>query len=467
VKIFVANLPYKKRIIRRYKCTYNAPSFLLPPIELMYICGMLDNEKDVNIKFLDAIAENKDYSEFISIFKNFSPDIFITILGIETIDKEIRFLSEIKTNLPDCNIVAFGYLPTLFPEEILRKSAVDFIIKGEPEITVQKLYRALKTGSFENLKGINGLVYKNRNKISYGLPQKRIEELDSIPFPMREVININKYSEPLMAKPFTTIQSSRGCPFKCIYCVPSYGRKVVFRSAENVVEEIKVCINRFKIKSIRFMDDTFTLNKERVIKICNLIKKEKLKFKWSILSRPDTISEDVLNSMKSAGCKRIYLGIESGLQRFLDFYRRGYDLKVIERAVRVIKKSNIEVVGFFISGFPIETKDEFRKTIDFAKRLKCDYYILDNLMPYPGTELFKMKKDKIKFSLFPFISDFEDRDEIETRKREKEFYKAVYFNTKFILGKLFSLKFDLNNFISLLQHLKKERTKKELLDKFI
>jgi len=256
--------------------------------------------------------------------------------------------------------------------------------------------------------------------------------LDKIPYPDRSLSKVNLYHEFLLKRPFATVQTMRGCPFDCAFCVRTYGRDVALRSVENVLAEIEELIQRYKIKAIRFMDDTFTLNRNRVIELCEQLLKKGLRFQWSCLSRVDTVDEEMLKIMKRAGCARIYLGIESSSQRVLDCYKKGYNAVRIRPAVKMIKDNDIQVVGFFIVG-GIQHWEELRSDISLAKEAKLDYIVVEKLSQYPGTSLESISRvppfgDTLSFSSKDVPLD-------EAVKWEKEFYREFYFRPEYVLSK--------------------------------
>lgn len=431
MKTLILNLPFTQQIIRRYKCSYNAPTFLLPPIELLSIASIL---KQINedVYFIDAIAERLGPDEVLRKIREISPNFIVSILGIESINSDLRMIKILKDNFKGINFIVFNYLATLFPYEILKSFPVDFILKGEPELTIKNLYLRLQDN--KDFSDLRGLGYKKGGEIKVNDVAERIKNLDVLPFPDRGIVNNNLYGEPFTPKPFTVLYTARGCPFQCIYCVPTYGHQVYFRSSESVVEELGEIEKRFEIKGVRIMDDTFTIKKERVLKICEGIRKKQLKLRWSCLSRPDTIDDEILRELKKAGCIRIYLGIESGSQRMLDYYRRGYKVEKVEEAVNLIRKNKIEIAGFFIVGGPEEKEEDFKETLELTKKIKCNYLIADTLRPYPGTVLFKLLKDRIEFTPIPYLNLYKKKTcEEEAIKREKRFYRTIYLNISYVI----------------------------------
>tara|TARA_Y100000294_G_C8466774_1_gene300953 strand:+ start:105 stop:818 length:714 start_codon:yes stop_codon:yes gene_type:complete len=205
-----------------------------------------------------------------------------------------------------------------------------------------------------------------------------------------------------------------------------------------MIKELKEVIAKQKIKYVRFMDDTFTINKNKVLELCNEIIKEKLNFNWACLSRPDTIDDEIAIKMKEAGCQRVYLGIESGSQKVLDYYKKGCRIEDIIKAANILNKCHIEIFGFLMTGALNETDNDFKKSLDMIKSINVDFVVLDLLMPYPGTDLFDEMKEDIEFSLNPYILRFKDsKQHAVMKKREVLFYKSFYFNIHQIMKQFY------------------------------
>ena len=460
MKCLLLNLPYPVQVTRRYMCSYNSGEFLFPPLELMYLGGIVRGQKKEEVGLLDAVAEKLDIKAVHERIRELNPDFLVTLIGFETFQDDIENINILKEGNPGLKVIAFGYYPTVFPEEILSNSKIDFIIMGEPEITFSELYDCLSKKD-DCISKIDGLAYRlpNGSGITLNKPRNRNIDLDMLPFPEYSLIKREKYNEPFMNKPFAAIQSARGCPFGCRYCVRTYGRELVFRSVNNILNELGQLISKYEIQSIRFIDDTFTVDKNRVIQICKGIIERGLEFKWSCLSRADTIDSEMVSWMSRAGCVRILIGIESGSQKLLDYYGKNYALDKIDSVVGIIRRQGIECVGWFIVGGEAETENDFKKSINLAKKMKFDFIAVSRLCLYPKTQLFEGSESKIDFSLFPYKNRFRDKGlEVESIRREKVFYRSFYLSPPYILrafkfflknpGKTILLALSVVNFVS-------------------
>jgi radical SAM superfamily enzyme YgiQ (UPF0313 family) len=226
-----------------------------------------------------------------------------------------------------------------------------------------------------------------------------IGDLDSMPFPARDLVPYKKYTSLLATSSVvTTMFTSRGCPYKCSFCDrPHLGSVFRYRSAEDVVAEMEECI-RMGIGEILIYDDTFTVNRQRVMDICNLILKKRLKFRWDIRARVNTVDFEMLKLLKKAGCERIHYGVESGNQGILNILKKGITLEQVRKAFRMTKKVGISTLGYFMIGSPSETRETIMQTINFAIEIGADFAHFTITTPFPGTELYRdaLKKGLIK-----------------------------------------------------------------------
>lgn len=432
MRTLLLNLPYPTRVIRRYMCSYNAPNFLFPPLELISIGGIIKQWEQDEVVLFDAIAKNATLEETNKFIAGFSPDIIISITGFETFEYDMNMVRGIKQACPSATFVLFGHYATQFSTEILEQVPADIIIQGEPDLIFSKLYRNLKTG--QSLSDVKGIVY--RDSVGNTVLQQgdlRLPDPSQLPMPAYELLEHDAYFEPFLPKPFGMIQTARGCPYQCTYCVKSFGTKLTTRKPQQIIEEIKELKRLFGIKSLRFIDDTFTAIPSRVIELCKLMVDEGLNLQWSCLSRPDTMNEEMLRWMKKAGCKRIYLGVESGSQRILDFYKKRINTDEALANIKLCERIGIETLGFFMVGGPEETREDFEQTLSFAMKSALTFVIVSELIPYPGTPLFPQMQQEINFSLLPYKNEFKNRDlHDQYHKWEKEFYLKFYFRPKYI-----------------------------------
>ncbi len=409
-KVLVLNLPYHKRITRRYMCSYVSPTSLFPPIELLSVATYLEKNK-INVKVVDCIEQSLSPNQVVPLLEKFQPDFLITLIGFETFDIDIKNLGFFKSISSNTKQIGFGYYPTLFDQEIKQKSTLDFVVKGEPE---GEIFKIIQESTISETETITSFNFK-----------KTIPNLN--------LLDSYNYFETLMPSPLGVIQTARGCPYTCNFCVKSFGSRLNYKPVDTVLNEIKNWIKIGKAKSIRFIDDTFTISENRVLEICEKISALNLKLSWSCLSRIDTLNQKMIEAMTKSGCKRIYFGIESGSQRMLDLYSKNYDIKKAHQIIDLCKKYNIETVGFFMTGLPDETDEDFDQTLHFIKDSSLSLVGLGQITLYPGTDLFEQYKNQLDFKLFPYSNKFKDTSVYSTfEKRRKKFNSTFYMSNKML-----------------------------------
>lgn len=329
------------------------------------------------------LLSNKNHPLWMGVkesIESFSPDI-IGITMLTGTYKSAENVGRIAKELnKDIDVVVGGTHPTVLPEETIENEYFDYVIRGEGEYTFLDLANGAR------LEDIKGLTYVNKKDETVNNPDREfIEDLDSIPFPSRDLyLNDTQYMD------YGYIMTGRGCPFECTFCASKKVWKghVRFRSPENVVEEVKHVHNRYSTKLFYFVDDTFTLNKNRTKKICELLIRTNMDINWICDTRVDTIDEELLRLMKESGCVRVKIGVESGNERILKKVKKKITKKQIRNSVSIIKKVGIDFTIYLMIGFPSETKAEMQETLDFARELDPTYYSFSILAPYPGTKIY-------------------------------------------------------------------------------
>lgn len=288
-------------------------------------------------------------------------------------------------------VVLGGVHPTLLPKETIREPEVDLVVTGEAELTFVKLIEAIEKKTLSSI----GIQYGNNKYIVNPIPGLNVADIDSLGLPARDLL-LNAEDFPPNA--FGTLIGSRGCPFHCIFCSSHkmWGRKVRFRTAPNIVEEIEAVNKSFGTYRFHFADDTFTLKKDLVLKFCKCMKEKGIKVWWSCPTRVDFIEPELVREMKSAGCGTISLGIESGSEDSLKRIRKGITVEQVRRAVKVIKEEDIMVNGYFVFGFPWETEEHITKTLNLIEELDLDMVQYNFAVPLPGTELYQMMEGQGK-----------------------------------------------------------------------
>ncbi|MFX1597532.1 MAG: B12-binding domain-containing radical SAM protein [Promethearchaeota archaeon] len=359
------------------------------PMGILYIATLLE-KNGIEVSVVDQPGEKISDLALVKKIKRIDPDILGFSTLISTGIRAAKQAHDLKKWNPNLPIVFGGYYATMNAERILKKyPQVDYIIKGEGEYSMLSLVQALESDG--DLRKIGGLVYRENGKIKYGKEEELILDLDRLPIPRREFVQRNDYGYISGAKmpKFTSILSSRGCPFACTYCCCAAfaHRRWRPRSVENVVDEIEQVISE-GYENVLFIDDNFTINKKRVTRICKLIRKRKLEFNWIAEGRVDSASREMFQSMVSAGFKILYIGIESANQRILDYYNKGTKVDQAVAAVNNARKAGTDIItGTFIVGAPTETVSEIHNTISFAAKLDLDFPQFNILSAIPGAKI--------------------------------------------------------------------------------
>lgn len=354
---------------------------VVPPLGIAYLASVVKNH-GYRVSIIDAFADSLDMSSLEARIKDLSPDL-IGITGMTpVVDNALR--TAIISRKHTKYIVIGGPHVSVVGKKIFEQfTDIDFAIQGEGENSFILLIDAIDRN--KDIKDVPGLITRDFEN----QPAQVTNQLDDIPFPARELLPNDKYKYILSSGKVTTMFTSRGCPYNCIFCDKAvFGSKWRGRSASNVLDEIEHVVKDFKIKSIIFYDDLFTLKKERVEAICDGILSRKLEFEWKCEGRVNLIDKETLNLMKKAGCSMIAYGVESGNQKGLDFLKKGTTIEQIRRAFELTRKAGIKPMAYFILGIPVETFEDELRTIEFAKEIKPAYAQFSILSPTPGTKLY-------------------------------------------------------------------------------
>ena len=426
-------------------------SFVSPPLGLLYIAASL-KEDGHNVSLVDYNLEkisDDDLGQIITEKKK-------EAVGISVVTPKVYGAMElaklIKEKFPEIIVIAGGPHATLMPEEMMKECpAIDFIIQGEGEIRSKELFSKLESKT--DYSEIDGLVFRKSGQIINNKVKGYIADLNALPMPARELVDIKRYASKLKTSvyPATTMMTSRGCPFRCIYCSkPVTGSRIRSLSPEKVLKEIEELANKYGIKEIIFYDDSFTIDKPRVMKICDMIIERKIKMRWQCETRANLVDQEMLNKMKESGCYLIAYGIESGSDRVLAILKKGLTKEQIRKAVEMTKKAGIQVLGYFMLGIPGETEEDIKETIKFSKELNLDFAQFSIATAYPGTELYRIAKQNNKItsdwskSVYalggkPLIS-LSDVSVDKLYYYTKKAYSSFYFRPAYIFKKISSIK---------------------------
>jgi anaerobic magnesium-protoporphyrin IX monomethyl ester cyclase len=367
-----------------------------PPFGLLYVAAALEQDGH-QVEIIDGELDNLTPANILQKVKDSNPDILG--VGATTVDFDYGnlILKEAKEKLGVTTILGGPHATVLADQVLAENPHIDYLVRGEGEITARELVSQLNGNANGNLSQIQGLTYRQDGKIIHNEDRPMIADLNQNVLPARHLIDQRRYLLPVPGKgmrSMTPVQTMRGCPYKCIYCYRMFGHSVRFRDIEPVVDEIEDCLNNHGVESITFIDDTFAINPNRVIQLCEEILRRKLKFPWRCYTRANTITIDILKIMKEAGCKQISIGVESGNQEILDIAGKNIKLEHYIKAYKLLEKTGFEKRGSFILGLPYENARTIRDTIDFAKQLRLDRAFFNICTPYPQTRLFEMAEKR-------------------------------------------------------------------------
>jgi len=429
--ILFLNPPHELSFMRRYMCSYYSPEYLLPPHDLLSLATCVREWNGMDVVVLDAIAQKCPETEVIEQIKRIDPLMVVALVGIRIFGDDMACLQRIKDQCTEMYLVVFGYYPTFFPTEILGHSCVDLVLRREPEQPFSRFLTAWQKD--EPVDSIPGLAGRRPDGSLFNTPEERLTDLDTLPFPDPSLVEMSRYEEAFMGGPCAALLSIRGCPFACNYCTTTYGRAIAMKSPARVVEEMKYLHDK-GVKIIRFLDDIFTVDKERVIAICRLLLKERLQISWTCLSRVDTVDAEMLDWMRRAGCKRIMVGIESYSPSVLNTLNKGIDPKTINSQLETIRRSGIEVLSFFMVGAPFETEEDFMDTVRGVLVAPLNFITVNILEPFAITPYFDQFSDQIEFSLFPFMCRYKNPEIYRIAEdRRRRLYRRFYLRPATLL----------------------------------
>ena len=356
-----------------------------PPLGLAYLASVARQEGH-EVRVVDSIAESLGFDEVEKIISAYSPDLVGITSTTSMIPDMYRVAGIAKAQSPDIKVVVGGPHVTFTPEGTLSESDdIDYVIRGEGESIFSNLLAYLS--GRKDLKEIRGISFRTQNGIVNTPPEPLIQDVDSIPEPALDLLPMSKYK--VGKNEFGTVVTSRGCPYNCMFCSSSlqFGKQWRGHSAERVLHELENLVFRYRKREIEFLDDTFTLNMKRAVELTGMIRSEGLDITWSASARVNLFNEEIARSLKNAGAHTIYFGIESGVQKTLDFMGKGITTEMARKSVGVAKEVGLRTLGSFIIGFPDDTIDDVRETVSFSRKLGLTFAQFTIATPYPGTRL--------------------------------------------------------------------------------
>ena len=353
-------------------------------------------ERGHEVYYIDCQAEGVTLPQLFEKVKEIGPNLVVMYVEQIKVNVDLEITKQLKNSL-DLDVVFVGPFVTPLDREVMTLSPqLDFVIRGEYDYALADLADGIGDG--DSLKEIPGFTWRDGEAISRGPSPNRLADLDSLPIPAYDLIDFNNYTESVFIyHPAAAMATSRGCPYKCIYCwFPQtiYSHRWVAQSPERMFEEVRYMVERFGVKEIKIDDDTFEIDRQRVIDFCELLIRNNVKVAWAPQCRPDLVDEELLRIMKRAGCIRILWGCESASQEVLDKMKKGFKVADIEKATRLSQKLGIEALNCFMLGFPWDTEETIQETIEFAYKLNAEFTQFAIPTPLPGTEFYQLAKEQ-------------------------------------------------------------------------
>ena len=386
---FRSNVRWPFTVSKRVWAAKGRPSYHFPIYQAYAAALFRENRMDVGV--IDCSVDALDTEDYLGAIERARGDLIVIEVAAASFKTDIDVIRNVKERFGK-PVVLVGPHCTYFHEDIIKQyDFIDYIARGEFEYTLLELAQSLSGGAA--LDGVLGITRREDGRVKVNPPRPFQEDLDGLPFPARDLYDWKRYHEPhYLALPWITIISSRGCPFRCIFCLwpqTMYGRRYRKRSARNVADEIEFCVSRYGPGEFFFDDDTFALDKNHVIGICDQIMARGLDILWSCMGRVDTVDRELLEAMYRAGCRKIKFGVETGSPAIMQTIKKGIDIGLVEEKFVMAKECGLEVHGTFMIGLPGETRETIYQTIELARRLPNDSLQFSIATPFPGTEFYR------------------------------------------------------------------------------
>lgn len=421
-----------------------------PPLGLMYLASFIRQKGFRDIKIIDARRKRLSDEALKDEIEKFNPNI-VGITGLHFESTKLHNVAKlVKSYNKEAIVVIGGPYSSCDYRRALEDSSIDYAVIGEGE---ESFYDLIKNISEQkSIEGLKGIAYSYKGEFRYTPREKYIEDLDYIPQPAWDMVSLEEYFDskrlsignPLQVEEKAVpIFTSRGCPFGCYYCHNLFGKKVRFRSPQNVIDEISYLVSKYGVKEIEILDDVFNIDKQRAKKICDMILEKGIEIKINFGNglRADVMDEELIDKLKKAGTYRMIYGVETGSSRMQEVIGKRLDLDKAKEVIRMTVAKGISTGGFFMIGFPGETKEEILSTIEFAKHSKLHTASFYYVKPFPGTSLDKMIEKKgfsydcPQFSSYNTLSDnLTNVDNRELKNLKRKAYRDFYLNIPRIAG---------------------------------
>jgi len=431
---------YTKRVAKQY----TSSAYVLPNTSIAYLAAYME-KVGYEVRIIDAFALGLSMDETAEQIRRFDPFAVCYSLCTQNFLNTLSWIKGIKERTGILTIVG-GLQMSIYPREVLTYPEIDYGVIGDGWETMPELLQCVAEQG--DLSTIRGICYREDGEYRE-TPERPVKfTLEDVPYMARHLLPNDRYTTVMTQEwPITIMLSALGCPLRCAYCDVPTGRYQA-RLPEHVVDEIDECVNRYGIREILFQDETFTLNRSRVLETCELIRSRGLKFHWSIRARVDYVDREILHAMKEAGLTKINFGIESGNPEILKKMNRDIPLDVVRQAICWTKEEGLTTLGFFIIGFPGETEADVKETIKFALELDCDFIQVNKMVPQPPSPVYRELVERTGIDYWreytlgnagilgalPGIGSSFDPESLDIWQRR--FFRKYYYRPSYILKRL-------------------------------
>lgn len=382
------------RIVREGRCMQRQEAWgtSWAPLSLAIIAAILRDAGFI-VSLKDCSNDGISLQRLRRIIQDFRPNLVIVNTSTPSISDDLKVANLTKEIDKKIKTAFFGIHVTALSEEVFKENSnVEFIVQGEPEYTSRDLALAIRDG--HPISEVKGLIYRVDKEIIHNEKRPFIENLDELPYPAWDLVNIDRYRVPIINRPFLLVLIGRGCHYSCKFCAAGvfYGKRSRLRSWQRIVDEIKYVRKKYNVNDFLFWSENSISQRQHMYEISQGLAKEVPGIKWVCNGRVDIVDEELLEAMKKAGCWMIGYGVESGTQRILDLMKKNITIRDVEKAIELTKKVGIEVTAHVIMGYPEETKGDILNTMKLLKKLDPDYIQAYCCVPFPGSPLYDESK---------------------------------------------------------------------------
>ncbi|HLD42431.1 MAG TPA: radical SAM protein [Candidatus Nanoarchaeia archaeon] len=419
-----------------------------PPLGITSIAGFM-RDKGYIVGLYDGCAVKASADTVLQEVRRFKPDVVALTATSAIIHYAFAVAEKVKELDPSIKVVIGGPHATELPHHALSNANVDVLLRGEGELSLLELMKALEGGG--DLRSIKGIGFMENGRMILTPPMPLITNIDELPFPAYDLLPINNYTSPYSRrKPFMAMVRTRGCPYDCSYCeIPNvYDRRFRVQSPERSIKEVDYLVQTLGVKEISFKDPIFTLLPKNVMEFCDLLIERDYDLSWCGNARVDNFSLDLAKKMKKAGCFSVTFGLESGDQRILDNLRKRATAEQGKEAVKIAKMARLDVVANFMVGNPGETKESIERTIQYMKEIDPAYVYMGFCTAFPGTALQRqaeqndwiLQKDPTAVRYEDLQMNATNLSNEELKQALNRMYRAFYFRPKYIARRMLKLK---------------------------